>query len=160
MSEWTRPTAQSNVFDASQCQVAIVAANFNDSIVSQLVEGAKASWRLCGGQEHSLQIIRVPGALELPVTALHVARLQHHAAIVALGCVIRGDTPHFEYVCAESTRGLQQVALDTGIPVIFGVLTVETLAQAQLRAAVDGANKGGEAMLAALEMIQVLRQLR
>ena len=97
-------------------------------------------------------VARVPGAFELPVVARQLAKSGRFDAVVALGCVIRGDTAHFEYVAGECARGLQNVAVDTGIPVIFGVLTTETVEQALQRAAPGGSNKGGEAMETALEM--------
>jgi 6,7-dimethyl-8-ribityllumazine synthase len=102
----------------------------------------------------------VPGAFELPVTARALARSAQYDAIVALGCVIRGDTPHFEYVAGECARGLQQVGCDTGVPVVFGVLTVNTFEQAQERASLSSGNKGGESMEVALEMADLLVKLK
>ena len=108
-------------------KVAIVAARFNDFIVSSLLKGATASWLEHGGAEEDLLVARVPGAFELPVIARKLAASGRWDAVIALGCVIRGDTPHFEYVAGECARGLNLVALETGVPVIFGVLTVETV---------------------------------
>jgi 6,7-dimethyl-8-ribityllumazine synthase len=127
-------------------RVAVVAAEFNDSIVARLVEGAVAAWVEHGGAAQELLIARVPGAFELPVAALRLAQSKGYEAIVALGCVIRGDTPHFEYVAGECARGLQQVACTTGVPVAFGVLTTENAAQAEERASPGAGNKGREAM--------------
>ena len=104
-------------------------------------------------------MVRVPGAFELPVVARHLAGSGRYDAIVALGCVIRGDTPHFDYVAGECARGLQLASLETGVPVIFGVLTVETLEQALERAATGAGNKGGESMECALEMAAVMDRL-
>jgi 6,7-dimethyl-8-ribityllumazine synthase len=140
-------------------KVAIVAARFNDFIVSSLLKGATASWLEHGGAPEDLLVARVPGAFELPVVARKLAANGRWDAVVALGCVIRGDTPHFEYVAGECARGLNLVALDSGLPVIFGVLTVETVDQALERAATTEANKGGESMDTALEMIDLLAKL-
>jgi 6,7-dimethyl-8-ribityllumazine synthase len=140
-------------------KVAIVAARFNEFIVSSLLKGATASWLEHGGAAEDLLVARVPGAFELPVVARKLAGSGRWDAVVALGCVIRGDTPHFEYVAGECARGLNLVALDSGLPVIFGVLTVETVDQALERAATTEANKGGESMDTALEMIDLLAKL-
>jgi 6,7-dimethyl-8-ribityllumazine synthase len=118
---------------ASGRSVAIVAARFNDLIVASLLKGARERWIERGGASEELLVVRVPGAFELPVVARRLAGSGRYDAIVALGCVIRGDTPHFEYVAGECARGLQLVSLETGVPVIFGVLTVETLEQAMER---------------------------
>ena len=146
-------------FDASPWRVAIVAARFNDGLVSQLIEGATRAWRAHGGAEEQLAVQRVPGAFELPLAALKFAASGEYHAVIALGCVIRGDTPHFEYVAGECARGLQNVSVETGIPVVFGVLTTETVEQALERAAPGGSNKGGEAMETALEMADLLVKL-
>jgi len=140
-------------------KVAIVAARFNDFIVSSLLKGATASWVEHGGAAEDLLVARVPGAFELPVVARKLAASGRWDAVIALGCVIRGDTPHFEYVAGECARGLNLVALETGVPVIFGVLTVETVDQALERAATTEANKGGESMDTALEMADLLARL-
>jgi 6,7-dimethyl-8-ribityllumazine synthase len=140
-------------------KVAIVAARFNEFIVSSLLKGATASWAEHGGAAEDLLVARVPGAFELPVVARKLATSGRWDAVIALGCVIRGDTPHFEYVAGECARGLNLVALETGVPVIFGVLTVETVDQALERAATTEANKGGESMDTALEMADLLARL-
>jgi 6,7-dimethyl-8-ribityllumazine synthase len=139
--------------------VAVVASRFNEFVVSGLVKGAVAAWVRHGGAEEGLLIARVPGAFELPVVARQLARSGEYKAIVALGCVIRGDTAHFEYVAGECARGLQNVSLETGIPIAFGVLTTETVEQALERAAPGGSNKGSEAMDVALEMADLLAKL-
>ncbi len=113
-----------------------------------------------GGAARSLLVARVPGAFELPVAARALAKSEDYDAIVALGCVIRGDTPHFEYVAGECASGLQQVGCDTGIPIVFGVLTVNTYDQAHERASLTGGNKGGEFMEAALEMADLIARLK
>jgi 6,7-dimethyl-8-ribityllumazine synthase len=140
-------------------KVAVVAARFNDFIVASLLKGATSAWLEHGGPAEDLTVARVPGAFELPVVARRLALSGRYDAVVALGCVIRGDTPHFEYVAGECARGLQQASLETGVPVIFGVLTVETVEQALERAATTSGNKGAEAMLAALEMASLMARL-
>ena len=140
-------------------KMAVVAARFNDFIVASLLKGATAAWLERGGPAEDLLVARVPGAFELPVTARRLALSGHYDAVVALGCVIRGDTPHFEYVSGECARGLQLASLETGVPIIFGVLTVETVEQALERAATTVGNKGGEAMEAALEMASLMARL-
>jgi 6,7-dimethyl-8-ribityllumazine synthase len=140
-------------------KVAIVAARFNDLIVATLLKGAQAAWLERGGEARDLTVVRVPGAFELPVAARKLAGSGRYDAVVALGCVIRGDTPHFDYVAGECARGLQLAGLETGVPVAFGVLTVESLEQALERAATSAGNKGGEAMESALEMAAVMARL-
>jgi len=140
-------------------RVAIVAARFNELIVASLLKGATAAWLARGGAAAELTVLRVPGAFELPLIAKKLGACGRYDAVVALGCVIRGDTPHFDYVAGECARGLRQAALETGVPVIFGVLTVETVEQALERAALNAGNKGGDAMEAALEMASLLKQL-
>ena len=140
-------------------KVAIAAARFNDFIVSSLLKGATTAWAERGGAPGDLLVARVPGAFELPVVTRKLALSGRFDAVIALGCVIRGDTPHFDYVAGECARGVQLVSLETGLPVIFGVLTVETVEQALERAATTAGNKGGESMDTALEMIALMAQL-
>jgi 6,7-dimethyl-8-ribityllumazine synthase len=140
-------------------RVAIAAARFNDFIVSSLLAGATGAWRARGGAVEDLLIARVPGAFELPVAARKLAVSGRFEAVVALGCVIRGDTPHFDYVASECARGLTLASMETGVPVVFGVLTVNTAEQALERAAVNGMNKGGEALETALEMVSLFQRL-
>jgi 6,7-dimethyl-8-ribityllumazine synthase len=138
--------------------VAIVAARFNDFIVASLLKGATAAWQNHGGDAARLTLARVPGAFELPLAARQLAASGRYDAVVALGCVIRGDTAHFDYVAGEAAAGLTRASLDTGKPVVFGVLTVNTVEQALERAAVTRMNKGGESMAVAIEMANLLRQ--
>jgi 6,7-dimethyl-8-ribityllumazine synthase len=145
--------------DADGLRVVIVAARYNEAVVEQLVEGARAAWLGAGGAESALRIERVPGAFELPLAAQALAQLGDCDAIVALGCVIRGDTAHFDFVAGECARGLQQVALSSGTPVSFGVLTTENSAQAEERAVPGPLNKGAEALLTAVAMARLLRSL-
>ena len=152
----TGSNSSERVFDASGWRVAIVAARFNAGLVDQLVDGATRAWDANGGKPDGLVVVRTPGAFELPLAALRFAASGEYHAVVALGCVIRGDTPHFEYVAGECARGLMDAGLATGVPVIFGVLTTENQAQAEERADLRRMNKGGESMQAALEMIELL----
>jgi 6,7-dimethyl-8-ribityllumazine synthase len=151
--------AESETTSAADLRVAIVAARYNAELVEQLISGARAAWSEAGGRPDALRIERVPGAFELPLAAQALALTGNCDALVALGCVIRGDTAHFEYVAGECARGLQQVMLSTGVPVAFGVLTTENLAQAQQRAAPGAHNKGAEALQTALAMARLLRGL-
>lgn len=155
----TEPRSIEGELTARGRKVAIVAARFNDFIVSSLLKGATAAWLEHEGPAEDLLIVRVPGAFELPVVARKLASSGRHDAVVALGCIIRGDTPHFDYVAGECARGLQLASLETGVPMIFGVLTVETVEQAIERAATGAGNKGGEAMETALEMAALMARL-
>ena len=140
-------------------RVAIAAARFNDFIVSSLLEGATDAWRSHGGAADDLLIARVPGAFELPVAVRKLAISGRFEAVVALGCVIRGDTPHFDYIAAECARGLTLAGMETGVPVVFTVSTPNTTEQALERAAINGMNKGGEALETALEMVSLFQRL-
>jgi 6,7-dimethyl-8-ribityllumazine synthase len=153
----TRPSAGD--FPAVGRRIAVVAARFNDAIVSALLKGAVATWCERGGEERDLFIARVPGAFELPVVARRLIASGRYEAIVALGCVIRGDTPHFEFVAGECARGLQQASADTGVPIAFGVLTLDNIEQARGRAGEGPDNKGAEAMASALEMAHLMAHL-
>jgi len=144
---------------ARGCRIAIAAARFNDLVVASLLKGAQGAWAERGGAPADLTVVRVPGAFELPLVAKKLAASGRYQAVVALGCVIRGDTPHFEYVAGEAARGLQRASLDTGVPIAFGVLTVETLEQALERAGPGADNKGAEALECALEMAAVMARL-
>jgi 6,7-dimethyl-8-ribityllumazine synthase len=140
-------------------RVALVAARFNADIVDSMVVGAQAAWLKQGGDPAALLLVRVPGAFELPLAARKLAAGGHFDAVIALGCVIRGDTAHFDFVAGEAARGIADAARDTGVPVIFGVLTTENVEQAVERASPARMDKGGEAMEAALEMALVLSDI-
>lgn len=144
-------------FDVTGARFAIIAARFNHAIVNRLLAGALAAFARHGVGPQSLEIVRVPGAFELPLAAMAVGRRDDIAALVTLACVIRGGTPHFEYVCAECARGVGAAALALDKPVAFGVLTTDDQAQADARAGGEHGNKGEEAALAAMEMVSVLR---
>lgn len=140
-------------------RVGIVAARFNDFIVDRLVDAAVGTLLEHGAEPADLLIARVPGAYEIPVTVKKLAESKRYDAIVALACVIRGATPHFDYVAGEASRGLAQVSLDQELALGFGVLTCDTLEQAIERAGSKSGNKGADAALTAIRMASVLRQL-
>ena len=138
---------------------AIVVGRFNQFVVDSLVEGAVDALVRHGVGEDNITVIRVPGAYKIPLAAQAVAEKGDVDAIIALGAVIRGSTPHFDYVAGESASGLNKVQMDTGVPCAFGVLTVDTIEQAIERAGTKAGNKGAEAALVAIEMVSVLRQI-
>lgn len=140
-------------------RVGILAARFNGFIVESLVHGAVDALKRHGVKESDIEVVMVPGAFELPVTAAVMANGAKYDALIALGAVIRGATPHFDIVAGESAKGLSKVALDSGVPVINGVLTTETIEQAIERAGTKAGNKGAEAAMGAIEMVSLLRQL-
>ena len=135
--------------------VGVVVSRFNGEIVNRLLESALAELDRVGVAKESITVMAVPGAFELPIGAMALAKTRRYSCIVALGCVIRGETAHFEYVAGEAASGIQLAALETGVPVSFGVLTVETVEQADARV-----HKGGEAVRSALEMADVFARLR
>lgn len=143
---------------ARDTRIVILAARFNDLIVRSLVEGAVDALRRHGAAEADIHVVRVPGAFELPLAAQRLAKLRRYDGIAAVGAVIRGQTPHFDFVCGECAAGLNRVSLEYGIPVGFGVLTCDTMEQAMDRAGGKGGNKGADAVLATLEMVSLLRQ--
>ena len=146
--------------NASGMRFGIVVSRFNPTITESLLEAALTALRRHGAAEADISIVRVPGAFELPLAAQRLmARRSHYDAVIALGCVIRGGTPHFEYVCRACTDGLLQVGLKFDIPVGFGVLTTDTTAQAEERAGGGEGNKGTDAALTAIEMVSVLRHI-
>lgn len=146
-------------FVAPKGKFALVVGRFNSFVVESLVTGAVDALVRHGVKEDAITIIRAPGAFELPLVAQKTAKMGKFDAIIALGAVIRGGTPHFEYVANECTKGLAQVSLDAGIPVAFGVLTVDSIEQAIERSGTKAGNKGAEAALSALEMVSLLTQL-
>ncbi len=145
--------------NAADLKFAIVATRFNDFIVDRLVGGAVDYLRRHGGSEENMTLIRIPGAFEMPVICKKLAASARYDGILALGAVIRGGTPHFDFVASEATKGLAQVALESGIPVGFGLLTTDNIEQAIERAGTKAGNKGVEAAAALLETIRVLKQL-
>ncbi len=145
--------------NASGLKFAIVATRFNDFIVDRLVAGAVDYLSRHGGSTEDMTIVRIPGAFEMPVVCKKMAASGKYDGIIALGAVIRGGTPHFEFVAAEATKGLAMVSLESGLPVGFGLLTTDNIEQAIERAGTKAGNKGVEAAAAVLETIRVLNQL-
>jgi 6,7-dimethyl-8-ribityllumazine synthase len=144
---------------ARDLRIAIVASRFNDAIVENLVRGAIDALIRHGASERQIEVIRVPGAYDLPFIARRVALAKRADAIVALGCVIRGATPHFDYVAGQCASGLARAADESGVPIAFGVLTTDTIEQAVERAGTKAGNKGADAAMVALEMANLLRRL-
>lgn len=145
--------------DASKLKVGIVVSRFNDFISKELLEGAQDCLRRHGAKEDSVTIAWVPGSLEIPLIAKKMAASKKYNAIICLGAVIRGGTPHFEYVAAEMSKGIAQVALEGSIPVIMGVLTTDTLEQAVERAGTKSGNRGFNAALSAIEAANLIAKL-
>lgn len=145
--------------DAAGLRIAVLASRFNADITDRLLEGALSCLREHGAAEHDVDVYRVPGAWELPQAAAKVVALGRHDALIALGCVIRGETPHFRYVCEEANRGLGEVARSSSAPLVFGVLTTDTHEQALARSGPGPSNKGWEVAIAALQMVELYRGL-
>lgn len=144
---------------ATHQRYAIVASRFNAFIVEHLVAGAKDVLESHGVAEEDIDLIEVPGAFEIPLASLKAAETGRYSGVITLGAVIRGSTPHFDYVAGECAKGVSQVALNTKVPVAFGVLTTDTIEQAIERAGTKAGNKGAEAALTAIEMASVVKQL-
>ncbi len=146
--------------DAKGLRFAIVVSRFNSFITERLISGALDALHRSGASDDNVELVRVPGSWEMPVTVSALLGQKRHDAIICLGAVIRGETPHFDYVAGEAAKGLAQVSLASGIPVAFGVLTTNTLDQAIDRAGAKGGNKGFEAAMTAIEMANLLREVR
>ncbi len=144
---------------ASDARFCLVVSRFNSFVVEHLVSGALDALRRHGVDAGAITLVRVPGAFEMPLAIERIARKGGYDAIIALGAVIRGGTPHFDYVAGECVKGMAQMSLQHSIPVAFGVLTVDTIEQAIERAGTKAGNKGAEAALSALEMVNLLRKL-
>ena len=140
-------------------KIGIVAARFNDFITARLVEGAIDGLQRHGVADGDIEIVKVPGAYEIPLAAKMLAQSKKYQAVICLGAVIRGATPHFEYVSAEVSKGVASASMEAGLPVIFGVLTTDTIEQAIERAGTKSGNKGWDAALAAIEMANVMKQM-
>ncbi len=138
----------------------IVVSKFNEFITTRLLDSALDTFKKGGTSDQHIRIVRVPGAFEIPLVARQLAETGRFDAIICLGSVIRGETPHFDYICAETSRGIAQAALDTGVPIIFGVLTTETVDQALDRSGSPQRNRGVHAAQAAMEMASIMKQIR
>jgi 6,7-dimethyl-8-ribityllumazine synthase len=146
--------------NASGLKFAIIVSRFNSIITERLLAGALDGLNRTGGDPEATEIVKVPGSWELPVVARELANQKRHDAIICLSAVIRGDTPHHEYIASEATKGLAQTSLESGIPISFGVLTCDTVEQAIDRAGAKNGNKGFDAAMSAVEMANLMRQLR
>ena len=154
-----QPSSTSGDLKASGLRFAIVVSRFNSFITERLLSAAVDALQRAGAAEKDVEVVRVPGAFELPLAAKKLAATGRYDSLIAIGCVLRGETTHYDYVCSETARGLQLAQMDTGLPIIFCVLTCDTLEQAIDRAGLKGGNKGFEAGLAAIEMAQLSRKL-
>jgi len=138
----------------------LVVSRFNDFITSRLLGGALDALQRSGAADADITVARVPGAREVPIAAKLMAESGKFDAVICLGAVIRGSTPHFDYVAAESSKGVAEIAMSTGLPVIYGILTTDTIEQAVERAGTKAGNRGYDAAIAAIEMVSVLKQLK
>jgi len=154
-----KPAPAPGTLSAAGLRFAIVVSQFNSFITDRLLAAALDAFAAAGAAENQIEIVRVPGSFEIPVTARKLASTGRFDALVCIGCILRGETPHFEYVATESSRGIQLAQLDTGVPMSFCVLTCDTLEQAIDRAGLKGGNKGYEAALGAIEMARLFRKL-
>lgn len=159
MSSKLQPPKTSSELTAKGFRFGIIASSFNNVITDRLLAGALDALKRAGAAKREVEVVGVPGSFELPLAAKKLATSGRYDALIAIGCVIRGETSHYEYVCSETARGLQLAQMDTGVPIIFCVLTCETAEQARHRAGGDGGNKGFEAGLAAIEMAHLSRKL-
>ncbi|MGA1840331.1 MAG: 6,7-dimethyl-8-ribityllumazine synthase [bacterium] len=146
-------------FKAHGIRIGIVVSRFNDFITHKLLAGALDALTRHGAEDKDIQIVKVPGAFEIPYAAAKMARQKAYDTIICLGAVIRGETPHFEYISAEVTKGIAKIALDTNIPIIYGIITTENIEQAVERAGTKAGNKGWDAAMAAMEMVDLYRKI-
>ena len=144
---------------AKGLRFAIIVSRFNDFITNKLLDGAIDALLRHGAADQSMDIIKVPGSFELPLTAKKIAEKKSYDAVIRLGTIIRGATPHFGYIASEVTKGIASASIETGIPIAFGVITADTIEQAIERAGTKSGNKGWDAALAAIEMAQLLKKL-
>lgn len=160
MADKLQPGKISGELTARGLRFAIAVSRFNSFITERLLAASVDALERSGAQSNDVNVVHVPGAFELPLAAKKLALTGKYDALIAIGCVLRGETAHYDYVCSETSRGLQLAQMDTGVPVIFCVLTCDTLEQAIDRAGLKGGNKGFEAGLAAIEMAQLSRKLK
>jgi 6,7-dimethyl-8-ribityllumazine synthase len=159
MAEKLQPRSINGELTASGLRFGIVVSRFNSFITDRLLAAAVDALERAGAAGENVDVVRVPGAFELPLAAKKLAGTGQYDALIAIGCILRGETAHYDYVCSETSRGLQLAQMDTGLPMIFCVLTCDTLEQAIDRAGLKGGNKGFEAGLAAVEMAQLSRKI-
>lgn len=154
-----QPVVHQGQLKAEGFRFAIVASRWNDFLTSRLIEGALDALERLGADEQAVEVFKVPGSFEIPLLARRVANSSRFDAVICLGTVIRGETPHFDYVAGEAAKGIAQAGIESGTPVIFGVVTTDTLEQAIDRAGVKAGNKGFEAAMSAVELVNLYRQL-
>jgi len=159
MAEKLQPGSIHGELTAPGLRFGIVVSRFNSFITERLLAAAVDALERAGAASENVDVVRVPGAFELPLAAKKLAATRRYDALIAIGCILRGETAHYDYVCSETSRGLQLAQMDTGLPIIFCVLTCDTLEQAIDRAGLKGGNKGFEAGLAAIEMANLSRKL-
>lgn len=159
MAEKLKPGRIDGGINAAGMRFAVVVSRFNSFITERLLQGALDALERSAAAAKDVDVVHVPGSFELPIAAKKLAETGRYDAIIAIGCVLRGETAHYDYVCSETSRGLQLAQIDTGVPVMFCVLTCDTLEQAIDRAGLKGGNKGFEAGLGAVEMAQLSRKL-
>lgn len=152
------PIESKGKLSAKGLRLAIVVSRFNSFITERLLSGALDALERAGADQKKIEVVRVPGSFEIPVAAKRLAETGRYDALICLGCIIRGDTQHFDFISAEVTRGIQLAAVETGVPLAFGVLTTDTLEQAVDRAGAKSGNKGAEAALSAVEMANLLKR--
>ena len=155
-----QPKVHQGLLKAEGFRFALVVSRWNDFITSKLVEGALDALERLGADENSIEIFKVPGSFEIPLTALKAAQSGGFDAIICLGTVIRGQTSHFEHVAGEAAKGIASVSMQTGIPVLFGVVTAENLEQAIDRAGAKAGNKGFEAAMSAVELVNLYKEMK
>jgi 6,7-dimethyl-8-ribityllumazine synthase len=155
-----QPKVHQGLLTAEGFRFAIVAARWNDFLTSRLTEGALDALERLGAKETAVEIFKVPGSFEIPLTALKVAESGRFDAVICLGTVIRGQTPHFDFVAGEAAKGIGQAGMKTGTPVLFGIVTADTLEQAIDRAGVKAGNKGFEAAMSAVELVNLYKEMQ
>jgi len=146
--------------DGKECRIGIVVSKFNDFVTSRLMSSALDTLYSEGVEEDNVEIVRVPGAFEIPLLAKQLARSRQYDAVICLGAVIRGETPHFDYISSEMSRGIAQASWETGIPIVFGVLTANTAEQALERSGEPEKNRGADAARTAIEMATLMKELQ
>ncbi len=154
-----QPTVHQGRLNAEGFRFALVASRWNDFLTARLTEGALDALERLGAAEKSVELYKVPGSFEIPLLARKVAGTGQFDAVICLGTIIRGQTPHFEYIAAEVTKGIAQVGMETGIPVVYGIVTADTLEQAIDRAGVKAGNKGFEAAMSAVELVNLYKEV-
>lgn len=155
-----QPKVHQGLLKAEGFRFAIVVARWNDFLTARLTEGALDALERLGAEEKQIEIFKVPGSFEIPLTAQKIAESSKFDAVICLGAVIRGQTPHFDYVAGEAAKGIGQVGMKTGVPVLFGIVTADTLEQAIDRAGVKAGNKGFEAAMSAIELVNLYQEMK